>query len=261
MVRRWCEEEECESRALPDTVPPKCKKHSTKKCAENTKFGRPCTYNATEGSMLCVNHLKASNGEFHLSAIPNCKYKEIDGCPKKASRGHDVCTRHIEDPEERARERKRAKVEAITKSTKMRQLLMGEISVGDMDDEELLRGQFKDRDGMFSGRPPGSIPRELHDKMTGELFRRVDGRMQARMFDVVDTMLDIATDPDNYGAGDRIKAATWVFERLRGKTPEVLQVQQERPFEIIMTKIASGPRKVRNEIENVEEAEVIEEDE
>jgi hypothetical protein len=260
MARRWCEADGCEERALPDTIPPKCKMHSIAegKCTHPTKFGNPCNYNAEEGSDLCVIHRKHVDGEFHLTNAKDCQH---DGyCTKKAARGKDFCADHIVDPEERKVERKRMRVEKTTGSERMRQLLMGEITVADLDDRELLMGQFKDKNGEFTGRPPSMIPKIIHQKMTAELFRRADGRMTARLFDVVDTMVDIATD-EEYEPKDRIKAAQFVYERLRGKTPEILQIQQERPFEIIMTKIEAGPRTRRRELENVEEAEIVEESE
>ena len=176
----------------------------------------------------------------------------------------DTCADHSEDPDVRKRERKRQEISKLTGSERMRQVLMGEMSVEDLDDEELLNGQFRDVNGRMTGRPPAIIPKVLHEKMMGELFRRTDQKLQQRLFDVVNVMLDIATSKYE-SAKDRRAAATWVYERLRGKTPEVLQVQQERPFEVIMTKITAGPRsRPRGSsalpIENVEEGEWSEED-
>jgi hypothetical protein len=269
MVRqRWCEVGSCENKAQPNTVPPACKKHLIPMCAGKTKFKKPCTYHAVEGDTLCRQHRKMANGEFHLTKSPNCKYlndPDWNGnrCSRKAANGMDVCVDHIEDPEIRKRERKRVEINKQTGSERMRQLLMGEMSVEDLDDEELLSGQFRDVNGRMTGRPPAIIPKVLHEKMMGELFRRTDQRLQQRLFDVVNVMIDIATNPDE-SAKDRRAAAQWVYERLRGKTPEVLTVKQERPFEIVMEKIVAGPRTRGSSalpIENVEEAEWSEEDE
>lgn len=280
---RWCESDRCEERALPDTVPPACKKHiggesevdERPMCKGKTKFGKPCSYHANSGDpdYFCSSHRKKADGTWHLDQVPNCKYRDIpyNGdryCSRKARKGYDTCADHIEDPEDRRRERKRQEVEKLVKNDRMRALMMGELDVSELDDEELLRGQFRDKNGNWTGRPAAILPKEVHEKLTAELFRRADGKLTSRIFDVVDTMLEIATNKKE-SAKDRRAAATWVYERLRGKTPEVLQVQQERPFEIIMTKITAGPRSARTtrgssalQLEgNVEEAEIVEDEE
>lgn len=274
--RRWCET--CDNEALPDTVPAACEKCKTKaesregKCKGKTKFKQPCTFNAIEGEDFCHNHKKAKEGTHQLQTAKDCRYKEIDGCPKKAARGFAECARHIEDPEERKRERKRIEVERATGSARLRALMMGELSVEDLTDEEILQGKFLDKNGELTGRPPAIIPREVHEKMTAELFRRAEGRLKSRLFDVIETMTEIAAGEEDgegnqrYEPKDRIKAAIWVAERLMGKLPEVVTHKQERPFEVMYTNISAGARSTRGssalqvESEVVEEAEIVDED-
>lgn len=274
---RWCEK--CDNKALPDTVPPRCKEHkafteaqkrSSRKdpdgipCKGKTKFDGDCSFNAKEGDPdnFCSAHAATRDGTFHLSKQKVCKFNSIDGCTTKAARGKDVCIGHIANAEERAKERKRRNVELTTGSLRMRQLMLGEITTADLDDEELLKGQFKDSAGGFRGRPPEVIPKALHDRMVAELFARTDKRMQARLFDVIDTMINIATSKYSEDK-DKIKAATFIFERMRGKTPEVLQVTQDKPFMVMFDKIVAGARSTKfvpNEIGEAVDADIVEDE-
>lgn len=278
--RRWCET--CDNEALPDTVPAACEECREKaampsrdgKCEGRTKFDKPCSYNAIEGEKLCDIHKKAKAGTHQFQTARNCRYKTQKGrpCPSKAARGYRECPDHIEDPEARAKERKRIKVEKVTGSSRLKALLLGEMSVEDLTDEEILQGKFLDRNGKMSGRPPAVIPREMHEKMTAELFRRAEGKMKSRLFDVIETMTQIAAGEEDgegnqrYEPKDRIKAAIWVAERLMGKLPEVVTHKQERPFEVMYTNISAGARSTRGssalqvESEVVEEAEIVDED-
>jgi hypothetical protein len=145
--------------------------------------------------------------------------------------------------------------------------MSGEMTVEELDDDEILEGKFRDVNGKLTGRPPAVIPREVHEKMTAELFRRADNKLKARLFEVLDSMTEIAADEDGvYEAKDRIRAGMWVVERIQGKTPDIVKVTQERPFEVMYTKIAAGARSTRGssalelESEEIEEAELVDEE-
>lgn len=121
---------------------------------------------------------------------------------------------------------------------------LGAITVEDLDDEELARGQFRDRRGKFVGKRAGVIPREMHDKFVNELFTRADIRLQQNLVDCVNTMVEVANSPV-YEAKDRIKAAQWVFERVRGKQPDQVVHSQDKPWEGVLnhlTAVSGGSR-------------------
>lgn len=144
--------------------------------------------------------------------------------------------------------------EVQTRMTRYQQFLSGLIKVEDLDDEELARGQFRDRAGEFSGKPPKQIPREMHDQFVTELFQRADVRLKEGLVACVDTMVEVATSPV-YEAKDRLKAAQWVFERVRGKAPEVVVHTQDKPWEHVLQGISGGSREESRAARGVVDAE------
>jgi hypothetical protein len=79
----------------------------------------------------------------------------------------------------------------------------------------------------------------LYDSMVKELYERTDDKLRGALLPAVDKMVDLLEcgDPKT-----ELRAATWLIERLRGKTPEVIEHRQERPFEVLLHKLITGPR-------------------
>lgn len=128
------------------------------------------------------------------------------------------------------------RVEFGTQSKKMAALLTGELTVADMDDEELARGYFKDKNGRFTGRPPAAVPRELHDRMMTELMRRGTSLYKEAYLDSIGTLVEIAKNK-RVKESDRIRAATLIIERLAGKVPDKVLVGDIDPWQQIMDDI------------------------
>ena len=118
------------------------------------------------------------------------------------------------------------------------------ITVADLDDEELQRGQLRDSDGKFRGGPLRKIPREFHD----ELMRRIldVGAEQIRgsylsaiglLARVVDgTEMD--KDGNEPDLSLRGSTAKYLVERLAGKTPDRVEVAVAvKPWEKTMEAI------------------------
>jgi hypothetical protein len=97
--------------------------------------------------------------------------------------------------------------------------ITGELSVEDLDMEELLKGQIRDTNGTFKGRPPKAIPREFHVKVTQELLQRAEANWREHMEDAMAVFVDIMKDPKK-PAQFRLQAAQYVFERIAGKIPD-----------------------------------------
>lgn len=106
--------------------------------------------------------------------------------------------------------------------------------------------------------------RRLYDKLAEELFERTDEKLRSGLLDAVDTMLEVMRDGDD---AQRLRAATYVFERMRGKTPDVVEISQSKPFQVVLERVVSGPRRKRvdaarapAEDGEVQDAELVEED-
>jgi hypothetical protein len=97
--------------------------------------------------------------------------------------------------------------------------ISGEISVEDLDMEELLKGQVRDKNGSFTGRPPLMIPRAFHVKLTQELLHRAESKMRENFDDAMNVFVEIMNNK-HVRAQDRLYAAQYVWERMAGKIPE-----------------------------------------
>jgi len=96
--------------------------------------------------------------------------------------------------------------------------------------------------------------RALYDRLATELYERTDETLKAGLLDAVDTMLDVMENGED---AQRLKAATYVFERLRGKTPEIVQVSADKPFQVVLERLVTGPRRARAALEAAEGEEVL----
>jgi hypothetical protein len=110
------------------------------------------------------------------------------------------------------------------------------IGVEDLDLDELAKGQLKDKNGRFTGRPPKFLPRQIVDAMRNEHYKRVNAVLEESLTDMVKTMRDIAKDKKQDG-GTRLKAAIYVYERFMGKTPEKINITSESRVQDIVDEI------------------------
>lgn len=140
---------------------------------------------------------------------------------------------------------------------RMVSLMAGDISVEELDDEELARGMCRNPNGGWPQKKPEMVPKVLHDRMVRELFSRADEALRMNLLDAVNSVTKIATG-DSVDANVKLKAAQWMFERLRGKVPDVVQVTQEKPFEVTLDKLHRGPRPGSEDEGDVVDAEVVE---
>lgn len=205
---QWLEEE----RLLKDF---RVDQHDWVLCDGTTKSGEECKRKAVNFAGYCEAH----GGKLHpLDKVVDTR-------------------RAIETPKDSAYNNP----EVQERMTRYQKFISGLISVKDLDDEELARGQFRDRKGGFSGNPPKQIPREMHDQFVTELFERADMRLREGLVECVNTMVEVATSPV-YEAKDRLKAAQWVFERVRGKQADVVVHTQDKPWEHVFQGISGGSR-------------------
>ena len=119
------------------------------------------------------------------------------------------------------------RVQTEPKNQRWNQFMAGEITVEDMDPEELARGQFRAADGTFRGRPPKTIPRDFATQLSRELLRRADSKLKERLLEALDTITEVMQTGEK--DADRLRAATLIVERLLGKVPERVVVSPGKP--------------------------------
>ncbi len=117
--------------------------------------------------------------------------------------------------------------------------LTGELTVADLDDEEIRRGQLRDVDGGFKGRPTNVVPRSFHEAIAKEALDRMNGRLSRMVGLSIDVLTEIASNK-RAPAVARNQAAIYLLERVVGKIPD--KVQQE----VVM-------KKFENDLEEITE--------
>jgi hypothetical protein len=103
----------------------------------------------------------------------------------------------------------------------------GELTIEDLDDEEIRRAQFRNKAGDFRGRPSDLVPREF---MT-EVARQHQDRIFREMAVMVITALNTLDRVMKYGGapGDmaRVKAAEIILQYNIGKVPDKVEIKGE----------------------------------
>jgi len=92
---------------------------------------------------------------------------------------------------------------------------------------------------LFRQNPNDPSIRALYDRMMRELYERTDDMMRGSLLPAVERMTELIDSDDE---GVAFRASTYVFERLRGKTPEVVEHRQDKPFQVVLDRIVTGAR-------------------
>lgn len=146
--------------------------------------------------------------------------------------------------------------------TRQQQFDNGLIGVEDLDDEELRMGQCRNNTGAIP-KPVGKttmVRRDLYDEMVAEHEKRTDEKLRQQLDVMLETMIDIATD-DTVEPADRFKAAQYLFERVKGKTPDKVHVSVVKaPWEEMLGGVAKISREESLRRRGVIDAEVVAEE-
>ena len=183
-------------------------------------------------------------------------------CPNHGARLHPLDKRpQINEKKDYVTNAKMATGLDMEQLNRWQQLLAGHITVEDLDDEELSRGQCRGKDGKFSAIAPKMIPKALHDRMAKQLIVRAQEKFQQGLFGAIDALNEIASG-SAYEPADRIKAAGMVIDRVMGKTPDVINMTvEQKPWEVIFDAISrdsGSDNEAFKRIESAIEAEVVE---
>lgn len=115
--------------------------------------------------------------------------------------------------------------------SRYQQLMDGELTVDDLDDEEIMNGKCKDKDGHFRGRPPKTFPRALHDALHKEYQKRMQEKLNDYGELAISTLADVASSR-MAAAPARVRAAEVLLERTMGKVPDkIFSEVSIKPFE------------------------------
>lgn len=116
---------------------------------------------------------------------------------------------------------RRPRKRVAVSTTRLDLLISGELSVEDLDDDEIRRMQLKASDGSFRGRPPLWIPHTMALAFKQEFFRRFSRDMQERVPEAM-RALDEMLSSRHLAPGDatRLRAVELVLERTFGKVTQ-----------------------------------------
>lgn len=120
-------------------------------------------------------------------------------------------------------------------------LASGALPIEDLDDEELARGQLKNVNGTFSGRPPKLVPQELVQAMRREWLSRAEAKLRTALMDKgLGTLVELAGDK-SIDPGVRLRAANTIIERTMGKVPDKIELKAEDPVEALFRSVLADP--------------------
>lgn len=94
--------------------------------------------------------------------------------------------------------------------------------VAEMDSEELARRQFRSKNGIFEGRPPGRVPMAFVRACDAELVSRGAVQWKSAYNAAISTLVEIAENGEK--DSDRVKAAAMIIERIEGKVADKVVV-------------------------------------
>lgn len=117
----------------------------------------------------------------------------------------------------RPKQRKSRQIEV----TRLDMLISGELSIQDLDDEEIQRMQLRNAAGDFRGRAPLYIPREMAMAFRQEFFARFQRDMAVRVPDAMRAISEMVNSRHLMpGDSTRLRAAELVLERVFGKVTQ-----------------------------------------
>jgi len=126
-------------------------------------------------------------------------------------------------------------------------VLAGEIDLSDWDDEELIRGRRRNRNGGWSGRPPKLLPAAFFQELTRRRFSRAYQLLEGSLIDGARFLASIIRN-DGAPNADRLRATELLFDRILGRPKEQLRLDVHgdlSPFQkLLMTAIVGHEEQV-----------------
>jgi len=188
-----------------------------------------------------------------------CYAKTASGklCSKRAENRFPRCQFHggalhpfdkIEKPETLSEDEK------ATGKTRYQMYLRGEITNEDLDDEELATASFRSETGKLYR--PKNLPRDIVQGFMRAIYDRAQTEMRTNTVEAAKTVSEIMknkrVDPEI-----RLKAANLLIERNLGRTPQVISITAQHPWEEIFDGITSGARESSRQRRAIEAERII----
>lgn len=124
--------------------------------------------------------------------------------------------------------------------SRYRQFVAGQITVDDLDDEELATCGFRATNGRIY--KPRNIPREMAQAFTKAVYERAQNELKAHTVKAAETVAKIMLDK-NVEPDIRLKAANTLLDRGLGKAPQTINHSVDvTGFEQVFEGIFSGRR-------------------
>lgn len=126
-------------------------------------------------------------------------------------------------------------------------VLAGEVDLSTWDDDELIKGRRKDKNGGFTGRPPKLLPAAFFQELTKRRFSRAYQLLEGSLVDGARFLASIIRDNGAPNA-DRLRATELLFDRILGRPKEQLRLDVHSdlsPFQkLLMTAIVGNEEQV-----------------
>lgn len=132
-----------------------------------------------------------------------------------------------EDP--RAAFEERLRLEALRQERELL-VMLGEKSLEDLP--TAVRRLYRQN-------PNNASIRALYEATMREIHERAEDKLRGALLPAVDRMIDLMDCGDEKV---ELRAATYVFERLAGKVPDVIEHRQDQPFQVVLERVVAGPR-------------------
>lgn len=122
-----------------------------------------------------------------------------------------------------ARKRRRRPTSSIP--DRYQSFIDGEITVDDLDEEEILRGQLRNKNGDFRGGTPNFIPRQMMIQVMARRDQILTSKLQPLAAKAAKALDQMVTNGTTVHDGPRVQAAKLALEYSVGKPVEKVQIQ------------------------------------
>lgn len=138
-----------------------------------------------------------------------------------------AAARNLAKGQKARKERMAANADHPKASERWAMLLSGQITVKDLDDDEIKKMRVRGKGGEFNGRAP-AVPSHLARQFAAEQHERWKRDILEAVPSAIDALKDILGDNENPQQAAMVR---WTIERALGKTPDVVIMDGSTGFE------------------------------